>query len=206
MRAMIRASTSFVLLSFQLGLSITGHRNAVPAEPVSPQLQVTLSTDKATFAINEPIPVRVRISNPGAEPVLIANEVFLGGGAANLEMTLKDAAGRVSPKMRGILDSFPRQATPNVSTALLGSWMLLRPGNSLTTTTHIGGEMFSFLDKPGSYTLSADYYSDGFSYPTTYRSQGLTDEDVGSIPFTCWHGKIATNSIRIKVVPRPPHS
>jgi len=203
---MMRVPTGFVLLLLQVGLLIAGQRDAVPAERDVPKLVVSLSVDKATFAVNEPVPVRVRISNPGAEPILIANDVSLGAGAANLEMTLKDAAGRVFPQMRWIHDHFPSQATPNVSTIFLGSWMLLRPGNSLTTTIQIGGETFGLLDKPGRYTLSADYYSDGFSYPGTYRAQGLTDEDVRSIPFPCWHGKIATNTVQFKVISTLPRS
>jgi hypothetical protein len=206
MKIMMRAPTGFALLLLQLGLLIAGQRNVVPADRDAPKLVVTLAVDKATFVVNKPIPVHVRISNLGAEPILIGNDVSLGAGAANLELTLKDAAGRVFPQMRWMHDHFPSQVIPNTSTALLGSWMLLRPGNSLTTTIQIGGETFGFRDKPGRYTLSADYYSDGFSYPGTYRARGLTDEDVKAIPFTCWHGKIATNTVQFKVISSPARS
>src|SRR5712691_2510898 len=99
---MMRAPTGFVLLMLQAGLFIAGQRDTPLAERDAPKLVVTLSVDKATFAVNELVPVRVRISNPGAEPILIANHVSLGAGVANLEMTLKDATGRAFPQMRWI--------------------------------------------------------------------------------------------------------
>lgn len=190
----------FVPALVAMALIAAGRPRAIVAQQDARNLVVVLSIDKTSFALNEAIQVHVRILNQGTEPILIGNDVFLGGGVSNLEITLKDATGRVSPKMHQISDYFASSVKATASTAFLGSWMLLRPGSSLTTTFPIDGEMLAFLRVPGSYTLSADYYSDGFLNPATYQRRGLTDDDVKSIPFTCWHGKIGTNTIRLKVI------
>lgn len=198
----MHAATLFFLLLMQLTLPVAGRKGTVPTEGESPKLEVTLSVDKATFVVNETIPVHVQVSNIGVEPILIGNDVYLGGGVGNLEMSLRDATGRISPQTKLTHDYFPSPVAKTASTVLLRFWMLLRPGTSLKTTIQIDGEFFSFLQKPGYYLLSADYYSSGFSSPTFYRARGLSDEEVRSIPFTSWSGKIPTNTLKFKIISR----
>lgn len=201
----ISAPPACLLLVLTLAprLLLGSQRDSMTSSQETSNLVVTISLEKRTFAVGETIPLQVQISNRGKESILIGNNVSLGGDVANLDLTIQDSSSRISPKTDMTHDMFPASVTPNALSSFLKSWMLLKPGNSLITTVSIGSEIFSFLGKPGSYTLYGEYYSDGLSYPPTYRSRGLTEGDVNSIPFSCWRGKIDTNKIHLRVVSAP---
>ena len=202
MRKIIALPSSSLLIVLMLAPRslLWSQEDSMTSSQKNSNLVVAMSIEKRIFAVGETIPVWVQVCNHGKQPILIGNRVSLGGDVANLDLTLEDSSGRISPRIDMTHDTFPAPAASNASVSFLKSWMLLQPDNCLTTTISIGSEVFSFLGRPGSYTLSAEYYSDGFSYPPTYRSRGLTEADVKSIPFYCWTGKIDTNRIHFKVV------
>jgi hypothetical protein len=171
-----------------------------PSQEVS-QLAVVLSLQKRNFSLGEAISVQVQLYNSGKNSILISNSVSLGGGVANLDLTLRDSSDKVSPRTDMTNDHFPAQDRPNAASNFLRYWMLLKPGNFLTTTVTIDQLIFAFLSKPGRYKLSGEYYSNGLAYPPTYRSLGLSDEDVRSLPYPCWTGKIQVNEVYLRIVP-----
>jgi hypothetical protein len=54
--------------------------------------------------------------------------------------------------------------------------------------------------KPGSYHLREYYSSGGLFYPPAYRTLGLSEEEVKSLPFKAWHGKLAANELSFTIL------
>ena len=168
----------------------------------APQISVHLTSSKRIFSVAEPIAIKIRIENVGDKPVLIANFVsIIRNMDSHIEFGLRDTHGRMSPSLEANADNFSSSAAANPANALLGSWLLLKPGYSLAVDVTLGKDLFEFLGKPGKYRLSATYSSNGLLYPPVYRAIGLTDEEVQSVPFQSWKGKISTNTLNLEIVP-----
>ena len=58
--------------------------------------------------------------------------------------------------------------------------------------------MYTFLGKPGKYTLSATYASNDISY--WHNRLGLSDDVLNSLPYKSWSGKVTANEITLTVV------
>jgi hypothetical protein len=167
------------------------------ASATHPEISVRLSRSKRTFRIGEPIHLGIQVSNRGGEPILIANSVSISsGGTSFLNLELKDARGRISPATQLIVDYAPRPPDENAFLKLLSSWVLLKPNTSILFQVSIDSRMFQFLSKPGEYTLSATYSSNGISYAGYFGSDVLN-----SLPYTSWSGKISANEIPLTIVP-----
>ncbi|MGB8493536.1 MAG: hypothetical protein WCE53_03970 [Candidatus Acidiferrum sp.] len=149
------------------------------------------------------IHVEVRVSNNGEAATLVPNTVSIASGGratAFLEFELTDAKGCISPGMRLILDDL-EPITPsdeNAAAKLLGSWTLLHPRTSLLFDIPLGQRMYTFLGKPGKYTLSATYASNDISY--WHNRLGLSDDVLNSLPYKSWSGKVTANEITLTVV------
>jgi hypothetical protein len=159
--------------------------------------------------LGEPIQLRLEISNVSSEPLLAPNSVSLfGTNDAFLEIELRNRKGLVSPRIGMAVDCFPTPAKNKkpLSEIVLTSFLLLRPGTSYVQNIPLY-EHLSALDypiKPGSYTLRTYYASNGLFYASmcgTRSTLGLTDEDVKSLPFQAWHGKVSSNEISFTILP-----
>jgi hypothetical protein len=168
--------------------------------PPGPKITIRLSAPKRTVTAGASIHVEVRVSNSGDAPTIVANSVSMAsGGTAYLEFELTDVHGRISPGMKMIADYFPgTQTDENAAASLLRSWTLLYPSTSLLFDIPIDRSVFKFLGKPGKYTLSATYASDGISYGR--NRLGLSDDVLNSLPYPSWRGKVSTNEISLTVV------
>jgi hypothetical protein len=166
----------------------------------SPKITVRLSVPNRTFTVREVIHVEVRVSNKGDAPILVTNTVSMAtGGISHLDFELADVRGRVSPGIRMISDYFPStQTDENAAVTLLRSWTLLYPSTSLLFDIPIDQSVFKFLGKPGKYTLSATYASNGISYGL--NRLGLSDDVLKSLPYQSWSGKMSTNEISLTIV------
>ncbi len=179
-----------------------GQTRANAGNSTEPQICVHLSAVRTKLSVGEPLALKVTITNTGTRPILIANSVSFGtSGLSRIEFTVVDSQGKVSPAMRLISDLFAPNPKVSPATALLGSWLLLRPGDSWLSNTGIDKSLFEFMAKPGKYTLSGTYSSAGLSYSPTYHQLGLSKEDVDSLPYQSWSGKLPTNEIKFEVLP-----
>jgi hypothetical protein len=171
--------------------------------PPTPAIAVRISVPKRTVTAGELIHVEVRVSNRGDVATLVPNTVLTvrgGRATALLEFELTDAKGRVSPGASVILDDLQPiiPSDENAAAKLLSSWTLLYPGTSLLFDIPIGRSMYTFLGKPGKYTLSATYASNDISY--WHNRLGLSDDVLNSLPFKSWSGKVTANEITLTVV------
>jgi hypothetical protein len=166
-----------------------------------PAIEVRISALERTVTVGKVIHVEVRVSNTGDAPTLVPNTVSTAsGGFAYLELELTDAHGHSSGGTVMIADYAPvEQSDDNAAAKLLGSWTLLYPQTSLLFDIPIDKATFTFLGKPGKYTLSAAYASNGILYGR--NTLGLSKELLNSLPYSSWHGKVSTNGISLTVVP-----
>ena len=169
--------------------------------PARPAIEVHISMPKRTVTVGQVVHVEVRVSNTGDAPTLVPNTVSTAsGGFAYLELELTDAHGHSSGGTVMIADYPPvEQSDGNAAAKLLGSWTLLYPQTSLLFDIPIDKATFTFLGKPGKYTLSAAYASNGILYGR--NTLGLSKELLSSLPYSSWHGKVSTNEISLTIVP-----
>jgi hypothetical protein len=167
------------------------------------ELVVRLVLERRDFQVGQSIPVTIEVSNCGDNPLLVGNFILRGSGGtpvSRIEFELKDAEGRIIPSNYEVInDSFGAKKGPNAAAAFLSSYVLLYPEYSLKTQVRISPRQYQMLKNPGTYILSATYSSNGTSYPPAYRQAGLTDDDVKSVPFRAWNGKLSTNDVRFQI-------
>ncbi len=172
-------------------------------QPTEQRILVRLSLIKRTFPLGDPLKLKVEVANQGSLPFLVCNGISTRtGGACRLEFRLTDSHGRASPAVQLISDSFSSNPSTDPVSAIVGSWLLLRPGDSFVTSAVLDSSFFTFLNEPGKYKLSATYSSTGLSYPPTYRQLGLTEKTIESLSFQSWGGKISTNEVSFEILPR----
>jgi hypothetical protein len=149
--------------------------------------------------------LKVEVSNVGKKPLLVPNQVFLfGGELAYLEIGLSNTREILSPHMGFAIDRFPNPSKERKSPneIVLDSFVLLRPGTPFVQRI----ELFGYLSArkyelmPGTYKLKAYYSTGGLFYPPAYHTLGLTEEDVKSLPYQAWHGKLATNELSFTIL------
>lgn len=168
----------------------------------SDNIVVRLSLGKQRYVVGGEIPVRVEVQNQGSEALIIPNlttDADVRAGYVQFDLT--DAKGRRQlPQLRvsELLGSV--QLEPDWR-LLLGQWLVLYPQTSFTSQLSLDGATFPFLTKPGRYKLSATYSSAGLSYGVNYRRLGLKEQDVASLRFRSWSGKVRSNSVWITIVP-----
>jgi len=190
------------LLLIVLATSCVTAAQGGTAGDTAPQISVHLTIPQRAFSVGEPVMVKIYIENVGNKPVLVANFVSVSRNPnSHIEFKLRDTHGRMSPSLEAIADNFSSSVATSPANALLGSWLLLKPGYSLAVGVTLDKDLFEFLGKPGKYRLSAGYSSSGLLYPPVYRAIGLTDEEVQSVPFQSWSGNISTNTLNLEIVP-----
>ena len=181
----------------------SGQENVVPKR----QLEVHIALNRAEFHLGEPIELKLEITNVGQEPLLIPDNVSLFGDAdAFLELELHGKKGLVLPRMGWASDCFPtpEKESKAPSEILLGTFLLLRPGTSYVQrlTIHERLRALQYELKPGYHTLRTYYSSDGLLVPSMCGTQGVTANDIKALPFRTWHGKVGTNKVSFRILPR----
>ena len=191
-----------ISVAFIFDLASFAQTDVVPKEP----LKVRIALDHREFHLGRPIELKLEIFNIGRDPLLIANSVSLFGNSdAFLEIELRNQKGLLHPRLGVADDCFPSTTTNKKppSEIVLKSFLVLRPGTSyvqrIPLYEHLSGLEYGL--KPGNYTLTTYYSSNGLLYPSMCGTQGLTEEDVKSLPFATWHGKIRTNEVSFTILP-----
>ncbi len=148
--------------------------------------------------------MKVEVENQGNEPLYVSSSITqdLNSRAGYIEFELTDAKGhRQLPQTNfigDVLTPYPQEPDWRL---LLGSWPLLFPHSSISSQFSLDGAMFPFLTKPGRFKLSATYSSAGLAYSMNYGRLGLKEQDVASLQFRSWSGKVHSNSVWLTVVP-----
>src|SRR5277367_3426458 len=169
--------------------------------PLKAQIAVHISSSKKTVKVGDSIHVEVIVSNNDDAPILIANSVgTITGAPARVQFELTDSHGHISPVMTMTADNFEptKPSDDDAAAKLLRFWTVLYPHTSMLFDVPIEGYMFKFLSRPGRYTLSATYTSNGILYGG--NGLGLSNELLASLPYTSWTGKVSTNEIPLTVV------
>ncbi len=189
------------MVGFTVGSACSGQTVKVSEE----RIKVSIALDHREFHLGDPIELKLEISNFGRAPILIANSVSLFGNSdAFLEIELRNRKTALHPHIGMAVDCFPvpDQDKKPPSEVILKSFLVLRPGTSyvqrIPLYTHLSALDYGL--KPGNYTLVAYYSSHGLLYPSMCGTQGLTEDDVKSLPFETWHGKVGTNEISFTVM------
>jgi hypothetical protein len=167
------------------------------------QLKVHLVLNKQKFRLGEPIELKVEVLNASQKPLLVANKIYLSSGSISyLELELSDSKAVIPPRRTIISDQFSPLEKKSASETVLNFFLLLRPETSFVERFKLFDlfYIFGYVLHPGTYSLKAYYSSNGLFYPPAYQMLGLTEEDVNSLPFQAWHGKIATNEVSFRVL------
>lgn len=200
------AITLAIMVAIMPALTCNG-QELIASDGETQPLVVRLFLAKRTFSRGESIPVTIQASNSGKDSILVGNYIADYSGdtpVSRVVFQLRDAQGHALPAaFQMIADSFSARREANAATAFLRSYLLLRPGYSLATRVVLAGNSYKGWKKPGKYRLSATYASNGLSYPPTYQQAGLTADDVKSIPFKAWNGKLATNEVSFEILAGP---
>jgi hypothetical protein len=170
------------------------------------EINVHIALPKKEFHVGESIEIKLEVTNAAKEPLLVPNEasIFDRASEAYLEIELSHAGGRVYPHMGWAVDRFPNDWLPQKSAMekVMESFLLLRPATSVVQriplSVYLGVSKYEV--KPGIYKLKCYYSSGGLFYPPAYQRLGLTEEDVKSIPFQAWHGKVNTNELSFTIL------
>jgi hypothetical protein len=187
------------LLGLLIALAIC---QAAPGRLDSDGITVRLSLEKPRYSLAEQIQVRVQVENQSGRALIVSNLISdVDNREGFVQFSLTDAEGNQQlPQIKMISDSFaPFPHEPDWA-ILLGRWFVLYPKSSISSYLTLDGSTFPFLTKPGKYELTASYSSAGLSYPLNYRRVGLTAQNVESLRFTSWSGKVRSNSIPIEIV------
>jgi hypothetical protein len=176
------------------------HANAIPADPGKVSVHLLCAEQRAV--VGERISVRVEVENRGDAPLIFANLISEADRLdGHVEFHLIDPSGRESRRTRQVADSFaPYPKEPDWK-LLLGRWVVLYPGYSMTAPLELDAATFWSLKTPGKYKLTAEYSSGGLSDPQNYRPLGFKEHDVASLPFASWSGKVQSNSVWLSIVP-----
>ena len=169
----------------------------------SPKVTAALSLPKSIYRAGEPIQVKLEVSNKGETSVLIANEISMSTTVqpSHVDFVLVDHRGNDVPAGFFALDSWGPKVVSSPGIAFLESFLVLRPGYSLTKVFKLDTQLFRGLSQPGTFSLYALYSSNGLSYPPALGVIGVTETDVKLLPFVAWSGKIRTNTVLFKVLP-----
>jgi hypothetical protein len=193
----VRAFTQVSILVLALSVA-----QAVANQRDSDELSVRLSLDKQRYEVGERIQVEVRVENQSDQALVVSNLISeVDNSEGYVAFKLIDAAGHGQPpQTRLIGDSFaPFPQKPDWRT-VLGRWLVLHPKDSIASHLELDQAMFPSLTEPGKYEISATYSSAGLSYGLNYGSLGLTAQDVASLPFRSWSGKVQSNSVWVTIV------
>jgi hypothetical protein len=198
-KRMIAGSILVFVLGAMAGSTTKTQQSTSPGS----DLFVTLSTAKETFKIDETIEVRVEIRNQGKDPLFIGNEIpdYLDW-IYDLRLTLTNERGDISP----ILTSagplvLPFNRKESIAHAVSANWITLLPGYFFGRTIPIDGSIFSFLRRPGRYSLMGIYKSDGMESPVQFNRLAASPKEIASLPYRSWKGEVKTNSTLITIVP-----
>ena len=185
-----------------LPISVAGQSSYTP----KPEISVGIALAKKEFRLGDPMELKIEITNIGQKAILVPNHVYLfSGEEAYFEIELSSEKTLISPHMGFVVDHFPNPSKTKKSPTeiVLGSFVLLPPGTSFVERI----ALFDYLSvrkyelKAGTYKLKGYYSSNGLLYPPALQSLDLSEEDVRSLPFEAWHGKLATNELSFTILP-----
>jgi hypothetical protein len=175
------------------------------SEPPENKVNVRIDVSKKQFHVEDSVEMRLEVTNVGRYPLLVPNQAsfFVDAAEAYLDVELSNEEGRLYPHMGWAVARIPRDWPTRQSPmeTVMNSFLLLPPGVSVVQRIPL--DLFLGANKhevkAGTYKLKCYYSSGGLFDPPAYLR--LTQDDIKSLPFQAWHGKIATNELSFVILP-----
>ena len=161
--------------------------------PRLPEVKITISAEKATYSVGEPIRVRYQVENVGTEPFYIPQGIDSIGNATGCVILEVHAEG----KGAGVLEKSTLDHNSeywenrDIRAEIRTKWLLLAPGHFYGTSA----EAPFTTSQPGTYVITAEHLSGYLSE----REKLL----VANMDHPLLTGSHTSQPIRVKVVNRP---
>jgi hypothetical protein len=138
-------------------------------------LQFSITTDKPRYRPDEPIRLRLRLTNSGQEPVVVN---------ARLGLNPSRRTGEVWLDVDGPAQSTPLIVSVNIGTPRPADFTTLAPGASVEKEYAL--RTYYAVTEPGDYTLRGTYHN-------KQAGEGIIEQ-------TAWTGQVKSTPITIRVV------
>ncbi len=186
--------TFMAFVSFCASLESLGQEPA--KEHPESHLTVKISANKDVIRPGESLRLVVEIRNESEQAFFIDRNITDMNDRLSLYLQHGSEVDRSSIRVVG--DFAIDRRTP-LATLLSQHWIALGPGNFYGGEVVMDGVAFPRLRVPGRYLVKAVYSSHGFAEPGEANSLRDRQEELRSLPFKAWEGRIETNSIWIEV-------
>lgn len=140
-------------------------------------LQFTIATDKPRYGTDEPIRLRLRLTNSGQEPVVVN---------ARLGLNRSRRTGEVWLDLDGPDQSSDLIVSVNIGTPRPADFTTLAPGASVEKEYALG--TYYQVTEPGDYTLRG-----------AYHNKWSGEEIIGQ---TAWTGQVESDPVTFRIEPR----
>lgn len=164
-------------------------------------LTLTLSTDKESYKVTEPIQFTATLRNVSSNGIWVGNTIVFADVPGSFVMTVTDAQGN---PMHGDMAYFAGAGTDFIHTDLF-TWikqtrLLLCPGCFLGMAAKLQDYKYN-LANPGKYRLQISYSDVGYK---EIREQGASPNKIKKTKqqaiFPLWSGSIRSPEVWIEVV------
>jgi hypothetical protein len=166
----------------------------------APTLELSISTDKKTFAPGDEIPIHVRLKNVSEDDVFIGRYLSSIGSPSYLTISIRNLAGRPMSGYGLATDGFPSDVPLTQLPRKAMQWALLLPrGYPYGYDTSAKNFVQQSDLTPGEYAISAVFTSFGIE-AKDYTSPFLGHPDViATFKNENWKGKIDSNELRLRI-------
>jgi hypothetical protein len=192
-------------------LVVIGLTCVAPARPQSEKtplqptdLEVRLSLSRQVFTSDEPITVKVELSNRSKQSFFVGrNFPSAGNSPSTLDTGLEDEHGNDLGGIAGAADYFGLYPKESFAATLSNGWILLPPGFFYGSVVEVFVPQDKRPLKPGRYRIRAKYSSMGLTKQSEMNLVARSPEEVARLPFPSWAGHIDVEPLWIKIV-KPP--
>ena len=124
------------------------------------EVKISLSTDRQTYKVGEPVIVTYAIENIGGRPFYVPPDVELAPLSGWFEIKINAfPKAHIVRRIEGPGDSAPGYKTRNILADVQGKWLPLAPGMPYGKTVELNARFLT----PGTYTLVAHHHSQTLS-------------------------------------------
>jgi len=169
--------------------------------PDTDSLSLTLSTDKQTYNLSEPIQFTVALSNASSNGIWVGNTLVFADVPGSFVMTVTDAQGKpIHGDMVFVAGVGPDFRHADLYTWIRQTRLVLCPGCFLGMTAKLQDYKYD-LTAPGKYRLQISYSDIGYK---EIQEEGASANKVKKAKqqaiFPLWSGSIKSSEVWIEVV------
>jgi hypothetical protein len=142
------------------------------------------------------VTLRVTIKNNGPRALFIDRDI----SALNERFTLYIHHGsKMEGSLLHVTEDFLMDRTSPFATLLYENFTVLGPGMFYGGDVVMDPREYPRLRVPGRYLVKGEYSSRGFNAPGEGNPLRGRSEEVRSLPFAAWEGRVRTNAVWITV-------